>query len=617
MPAEQQGHSAVFRRLLRLLRPHWRLIGFGLLLLILSAPCDLFPALVWKYVTDDLILAGKSRPTPVLPFAFSLGGRLAGWPKLLTSALLWLLAVYAVGEVLGALTNNVMNRVAQKFIRELRNRVYEKIQSQSLGYLHRQRLGDLMSRALGDVDELQSFIVSGIDVIVGEGLLWIATVVLVMLMDWKVATAALLPLLLVYWLLRFFNTRARPIYKAARDRGGDVAARLQENLSGLAVIKIFGRERQEALRFRDETDAYYTQQIRAINARSVYFPFTQVIGFFSSIAVIGMGGYSILSGGSFTLGKLVAFRAYWGRLFGPVKTLARVNDMVQRASAAGRRVFEVLDAPEELPDAPGAQPVTEIDGAMELRSVWFAYPVDAPEGDHRPALREVSLKIAPGQTVALCGPSGSGKSTILNLLLRFYDPTAGVVLLDGHDLRSLRRDSMRGHFALVQQETFLFNDTILDNIRYGHAEASMEQVITAAKAANAHDFIMALPGGYQTRAGERGVRLSGGQKQRISIARAFLANPKVLLLDEPTSSVEPDSEMAIISALDRLMAGRTTVLTSHRPSLVARAQMVYVIENGQVTEQGRPRELGLKSGWFGRFTRSGADSAADPVLVRI
>jgi len=190
-----------------------------------------------------------------LPSFFSFGGRLDGWQKLLAAALLWLLAIYAVGEALGALSSNVMNRVAQKFILNFRNRVYEKIQSQSLGYLHRQRLGDLMSRAMGDVDELQSFIVSGIDVIVGEGLLWIATVVLVMLMDWRVATAALLPLLFVYWLLRFFNARARPIYKAARDRGGDVAARLQENLSGLVVIKIFGRERQEASRFRDETEA--------------------------------------------------------------------------------------------------------------------------------------------------------------------------------------------------------------------------------------------------------------------------------------------------------------------------------------------------------------------------
>jgi ABC-type multidrug transport system fused ATPase/permease subunit len=239
---------------------------------------------------------------------------------------------------------------------------------------------------------------------------------------------------------------------------------------------------------------------------------------------------------------------------------------------------------------------------MELRDVTFAYDTRATA-----VLYDVSVQIEPGQTVALCGPSGSGKSTILNLLLRFYDPVGGEVLLDGTPLPSIRKASLRSHFALVQQETFLFNDSILDNIRYGHAEATMEQVIAAAKAANAHGFINALPNGYDTKVGERGVRLSGGQKQRISIARAFLANPQVLLLDEPTSSVEPDSEAAIIAALDRLMAGRTTVLTSHRPSLIQQADMVYVIENGRVTEQGAPQDLAAGDGWFARFIRSEAD----------
>ena len=219
-------------------------------------------------------------------------------------------------------------------------------------------------------------------------------------------------------------------------------------------------------------------------------------------------------------------------------------------------------------------------------------------------LHEVSLRIDAGRTVALCGPSGSGKSTVLNLLLRFYDPAGGTVTLDGRDLRSITRDSLRSHFALVQQETFLFNGSVVDNIRYGQGDATMEQVTAAAKAANAHGFIIALPNGYETKVGERGVRLSGGQKQRISIARAFLANPTVLLLDEPTSSVEPDSEAAIIAALDRLMKGRTTVLTSHRPSLIDQADVVCVIENGRVTEAGPPEELRRNGGWFARFMRS-------------
>lgn len=605
--------AGVFRRLFRLLLPQWPMLLLGLLLLMLSAPCDLFPALVWKYVADDLVLAGHYRPTPILPWLFSLGGRLSGWRQLLPSALAWLMIVYAAGEALGSLSTNVMNRVAQRFIVGFRNRIYDKLQAQSLGYLQRQRLGDLMSRALGDVDELQSFIVNGIDVIVGESLLWVMTVALVMAMDWKVASAALLPLLLVYFLLRAFNARVAPIYKAARDKAGDVATRLHENLAGVVVIKIFGREREESGRFRRETEAYYHQQIRAVNARTLFFPFGQVVGFLSSVAVVGLGGYSILSGGSFTLGKLVAFRAYWGRLFGPVKTLSRVNDMVQRAVAAARRVFAVLDAPDELPDAPNALDVGEIRGEMTLENVTFGYPTASADGTERLVLRDLNLQIEPGRTVALCGPSGSGKSTILMLLLRFYDPTQGRVLLDHRDLRATRRDSLRRHFALVQQETFLFNDSIGDNIRYGHPEATPEQVIAAANAANAHEFIEALPDGYRTAVGERGVRLSGGQKQRISIARAFLANPTILLLDEPTSSVEPESEAAIIAALDRLMAGRTTVLTSHRPGLIFQADQVYVIQHGTVAEQGSPAQLRIGTGWFARFVKVAEFAAVDEV----
>jgi ABC-type multidrug transport system fused ATPase/permease subunit len=477
-----------------------------------------------------------------------------------------------------------------------------------------------MSRAMNDVDELQSFIVSGIDVIIGEGLLWIVTVAIVMAVDWRVASASLSPLIVVYVLLRVFNKRVRPIYAAARERLGDVGNRLQENLSGVVVIKIFGRERQERARFEAATNAYYDQQIRAINARQTYFPVSRAVGFLSNVLMIGVGGYYMLKDMSFTPGKLVMFRAYWWRLFGPIQTLARVNDMVQRAVAAARRIFEVLDAPDELPDAPGATPIETVTGALALRNVTFSYgieptargtgfqPVQGAHGLQTRAtgaapvvLRDVSLKIDPGATVALVGPSGSGKTTILNLLLRFYDPVSGDVTIDGRDLRSIRRDSLRRHMALVQQETFLFNDSILDNIRYGHPEATMEQVVSASKAANAHAFITKMPNGYETKVGERGVRLSGGQKQRISIARAFLANPQVLLLDEPTSSVEPESESAIIAALGRLMRGRTTVLTSHRPSLVSRADVVHVIEDGRVTDSGAPDEVRQRHAWFGRF----------------
>jgi ATP-binding cassette, subfamily B, bacterial len=602
------SNSAVFKRLLRLLRPYRGRIILALILLILSTPGELFPAVVWGFVTDDVALQNKTFFLPFVRRMISFDEHIQGRFPLLISSVIWLLVVYVLAEVLGTLDTWILNRVAQKFTFEFRNTVYEKLQGQSLAYLQGQRTGDLMSRAMGDVDELKTFIVNGIDVIVGEGLLWLCTVVTVFYADWRVSSFSLTPLIGVFFLLRIFNKKVRPIYFAARERLGDVSNRLQENLSGVVVIKIFNRERQEAKRFRDVTESYYDQEIRGINARNLFFPFARFVGFFSNIFMIGVGGYYMIYG-SFSPGKLVMFRAYWYRLFGPISTMARVNDMVQRAVAAARRVFAVLDAPEELPDAADAIPMPTVTGAMQLKSVTFAY------GPTPPVLHDVDITIDPGKTIALCGPSGSGKSTVLNLLLRFYDPTTGTVTLDDRDIRSITRDSLRSHFALVQQESFLFNDSILDNIRYGHGEATMDQVIAATKAANAHGFIAKMPNGYDTKVGERGVRLSGGQKQRISIARAFLANPTVLLLDEPTSSVEPDSESAIIAALDRLMAGRTTVLTSHRPSLINQADQVYVIEEGRVTASGSPSELKQTSGWFSRFMRSAEGLGSETEMV--
>ena len=631
----------MFLRLLGLLRPWWGWIALSTVLVVLAVPCELFPAVVWKFVTDDVAL--NHHESPLLQRWFTFGGLLGSSRyRLLLSSVTWLFVIYLLGEVLETLEGYILNRVAQRFILGFRNRVYGKLQGQSLGYLYRQRTGDLMSRAMGDVDEIQAFIVNSIDTIFSEGLLWIGTVAYVLYANWKVASVSLAPLLVVYVLLRFFNARVKIIYAAARARLGDVSNRLQENLNGVVVIKIFGREREEAARFQGSTQAYYDQQIKAINARSLFFPLTHVVGFFSNVFMIGVGGYYMLKDGSFTPGDLVMFRAYWWRLFGPIQTLARLNDMVQRANAAGRRVFEVLDAPDDLAERADAVSIDSIVGSMELRNVSFAYPLEPtlpPSGTGLQPVRasngeknrssaepkpnqhglqtratgvlfDLNLQIEPGKTVALCGPSGSGKSTILNLLLRFYDPTAGTVLLDGHDLRTLQQESFRRAFALVQQETFLFNDTIGDNIRYGRPDATMEQVIAAAKAANAHGFIAATPHGYDTKVGERGVRLSGGQKQRISIARAFLVNPPILLLDEPTSSVEPDSEAAIIAALDRLMAGRTTVLTSHRPSLISQADRVYVIEQGRVAATGTPDELIAGGGWFARFMNADERSVA-------
>src|ERR1700722_9795625 len=362
--------SAVFWRLLKLLRPYYAWIAVAIVLLVISSPCELFPALAWGYIADDVVL--HQTAWPKIHYWFSLGGRVQGQYALLLSSIIWLLIVYLVGEVTGTLDTYILNRVAQHFILGFRNQVYRKLQSQGLAYLQGQRTGDLMSRAMGDVDEIQSFIVQAIEVIVGEGMLWLGAVGVVIWINWPVAIASLAPLVVVFFLLRIFNKRIRPLYSGVRERLGDVSTRLQENLSGVVVIKIFGREEQEAARFRDATQAHYDAQVKALNARSLFFPITRVIGFFSNIFMIGLGGYLMLKG-RFTVGDLVVFRAYWWRLLGPIQTMARVNDMIQRAAAAARRVFDVLDTPDALADAPNAQTLGKVRGQLRLENVDFGY----------------------------------------------------------------------------------------------------------------------------------------------------------------------------------------------------------------------------------------------------
>jgi ABC-type multidrug transport system fused ATPase/permease subunit len=342
-------------------------------------------------------------------------------------------------------------------------------------------------------------------------------------------------------------------------------------------------------------ERYLQTNFRAIAARNTFFPAVRFVGFLSNILSVGYGAWLVLQG-QFTVGGLIAYRGYWWQLFSPINSLATINELLQRARAAGSRVFELLDAPESVQDARDARPLVIPPGQsrVEFRKVSFAY-------NAQPILREVSFVVEPGQMVALVGPSGAGKTTILNLIPRFWDVTEGAVLVAGQDIRHVTQESLRRHLGIVLQETFLFNGTILDNIRYGRADATPAEVEEAARAANAHDFITELPNRYETEIGERGIRLSGGQRQRLSIARAFLANPEILILDEPTSSVEPESEAIITQALERLMRGRTTFVTSHRFSLVRGADKILVFEEGRLVEEGTHAKLIAQAGLYAQM----------------
>lgn len=564
----------MMRRLLGLLWPYRRALSVGFVCLMIATPAQLFHPLVWMYVVDEVIA----------------GRRL----DLLAPALAVMFAVHLAGAALNSLRSWVLGRAGQRFVADLRVRLHAKLVGQSLSYHHSLRSGDVVSRVIGDADVLQEVVINGADSVVANllSLVWVSGVVI--WLQWKVGAITLMPLAVVALLTWFFNSRVKALYRRIRDRLGALSAHVQEHLQGIAVIKAFAQEEFEIAHFERHNRDYMRESFKGVFARAVYFPSVMSVGFLTNVFMIGLGALFVVRG-EFTLGGLIAYRGYWWHLFQPVFALAQTNEMLQRAKASAARVFEVLDAADSIADAPGALPVARMEGRVRFENLCFSYRPDVP------LLHNISFEAEPGQRIGIVGPSGAGKSTFLALLLRFFDPQAGAVYLDGRDLREWRQVDFRRQLALVGQEPFLFDESILDNIRFGRNEATLEEVERAARAANAHEFIEQLPEGYETRVGERGVKLSGGQKQRLCIARAFLANPAILLLDEATASVEPESEMLILGALERLEAGRTTFIVSHRLSLVRDCTRILVVRNGGISEEGTHRELMTRGGWYARM----------------
>jgi ABC-type multidrug transport system fused ATPase/permease subunit len=408
----------------------------------------------------------------------------------------------------------------------------------------------------------------------------------------------LAPMLAVGVLLVRFNRRVKPVYQAARAAVGGLSAKIADDLGGIRVIQGFAQEHRELAATRQLGQEIYDQQVAAVRLRNRVFPAVRFVGQLGNVLMLAGGVWLILRG-QFTLGGLLAYRGYGRYFYGPIDDLVSISDLLQRASASGRRLFEVLDAPESVADAPHAIPLpAPVRGEIALRDVSFGYDPT------RPVLHHVELHVSAGQRVALVGPSGSGKSTLLGLLWRAYDPTSGAVLLDGHDLRDVALGSLRGQVAQVQQEIFLFNGTVRDNLRYGRPAATHTEVEAAARAANAHEFIARLADGYATQVGARGTRLSGGQKQRLAIARALVSAPRILLLDEPTSAVDPESEGMIVEALTRLPGSLTTLVVTHRLSLARTADRVLVLVEGRVVEDGPPGVLLARhDGYFAGMQR--------------
>ncbi len=578
------------RRLYGLVLPYRRTIGLGMLCLVLAVAAELYPPLIWQRVVDEGLVTGD--------WAF-IGGQIA-----------ILLGVLAASQLFSAIRGVLLERAGQRLALDLRLQLYERLQAQSASYFATRRSGDLLARLAADVDVVQNVLVNGTDSVIGNALRLIGVAAIFIALQPALGVMTIMPMLLVGALLLRYNKRVRPIYRAARTRLGDLTARLADNLGGIRVIQSFAQEQRERATVGAIGEQLYDDQVSAITLRNRVFPVIRWIGSLGNAIMLAGGIYFILRG-EFTIGGLLAYRGYGRYFYGPVDDLVGINDLVQNAAAAGSRIFEVLDAPISVRDAPDAVPLpAPARGAIRFETVSFGYD------PARPVLHNLSLSISPGQRIAILGPSGAGKSTLLGLVARLYDPTVGAVLLDDHDLRTVTLASLRTQIGQVQQETYLFNATVRENLRYGRPDATEAETEAAARAANAHAFIAGLPQGYETLVGERGVRLSGGQKQRIAVARALLAETPILLLDEPTSAVEPESELLIIEGLERLMAGRTTLIVSHRLSLARGADRVLVVDDGRIVEDGAPDALlADPHSRFGAMSRADAQLTPDAVLV--
>ena len=476
-------------------------------------------------------------------------------------------------------------RLSQGVAFDLRNDLFAKVQRLSFSYHDRNQTGQLMIRATDDVEKVRLFIGQGLLLALQSVVLLVGTLIILLLSNLQLTLAVLpvLPVALVLFMV--FGAISQPLFAVIQAKLSALNTLLQENLAGIKVIKAFAREPQEQAKFEQSAEALMRQQIRVVRIFTFLFPLIFLIANLGQSIVLYAGGQQIIDG-TLTLGQYQEFSLYLIFIFIPVGQLGIIITQMAQAAASAGRIFEILDAQSDVTDKPGAMPMPSIQGRVEFKDVTFRYP-----GGGAPVLNKVSFEAQPGQTVALLGATGSGKSTIINLLPRFYDPGDGRIAIDGHDLRDVTIDSLRQQIGIVLQETNLFTGTIRDNIAFGRPDASMDQVIEAAKAAAAHDFIIEFPQGYDTPVGERGTTLSGGQKQRIAIARALLLDPRILILDDSTSSVDLVTEYKIQKALDRLMRGRTSFVIAQRISTVLNADQILVLDKGVVSARGTHEEL--------------------------
>jgi ABC-type multidrug transport system fused ATPase/permease subunit len=490
----------------------------------------------------------------------------------------------------------IQNLAGQSVVRDMRRLLYERLQYLPISFYRAMPTGQIMSRVTSDVEAVQEFVAWGFLFLSAASASFVGTLILLLLINWRLSLVVMIPIIPLALVVVWFDRRIGPAWEAVRGQMGRLTTVLQEAISGVRVVKAFAREGYETERFGAQNAAYQAKSMYRAGVEARSFPTMDLFMGLCFVVLAGYGGHQVARG-ELTLGLFFAYQWYlWGVIW-PVRMMGWLLSILRQAMAAMPRLAEILDAPMTVSDAPAAVPLPPLRGEVRFEDVWFAFP-DAPE---RYVLKGLNLVVEAGRTVAILGGTGSGKSSLINLIPRFYDVARGAVRIDGYDVRQVQLASLRRQIGIVPQETFLFSATVRENIAFGRPDATQEEVEAAARLAQAHDFIMALPKGYDTRVGERGIGLSGGQKQRIALARALLMNPAILILDEATSSVDTETEHEIQTALAPVMAARTSIVIAQRLSTVKMADKVVVLKDGRVAEEGTHAELLAKGGEYARI----------------